>query len=81
MVTVRGWIIRETERAVLFVAANRMEASVWLPRSQISITDREWDHVLILPAWLAASNGLKVLPPAPRGGTANIKRPTNGGFP
>lgn len=67
MITVRGWIIDERTKAVSFLPANDMTRPVWLPRSQIAITEREFDDLVEIPAWLAASNGIKTLPPAPRG--------------
>jgi len=58
VITLMGWIVKETPKAVLFVAANKMGSPVWLPKSRIVITGREWDDLLEIPRWLAEANGL-----------------------
>lgn len=66
MITIQGWWVKTTEKAILFVPAAQMDRPTWLPKSQVSVAMGEWDDVLTVPLWLAQNNGL-ALPPAPRG--------------
>ena len=67
---IKGWVVMEREKSVLFVPQTQMDSPVWLPRSQITITENEWDDMVELPSWLAQNNNIKTLPPAPRGKAA-----------
>lgn len=59
MITITGWQVKETEKAVLFIPVGQMDLRVWLPKSQISVRQNEWDDTLVLPRWLAKNNGIR----------------------
>lgn len=55
-------VLQETEKA--FHVVHHGEQSVWLPKSQIRFTGRVGDinAKVMLPFWLAESNGMEDLP-------------------
>lgn len=63
MITVRGWAIKESDsgKAILFVWCLDFVAR-WLPKSQVSVTQGEWEDTVTLPEWLAKTHGLRPTP-------------------
>ena len=59
MMTMTGKVKKETARAVLF-AYDSAEATVWLPKSQITVYERAMGHLdqVDLPEWLADEKGI-----------------------
>jgi hypothetical protein len=66
-----GFIIRETEKAVLFLHDWPHKPPVWLPKSQITIIHYEFSDTLKIPRWLAERHSIRPKPtpielPTPR---------------
>ena len=59
-VTVTGWVVGETEKAVFFVWDRQMDRPICLPKSQIRVADDDggFRDLLAVPLWLAKKNGL-----------------------
>jgi hypothetical protein len=63
MITVTGWVVNQTEKAIFFLWDRGREwRPICLPKSQVTVTIGEWFDVLVLPRWLAERNGIRQVP-------------------
>lgn len=62
MISVIGWVVNETSKAVLFCWLHRPGVFIWLPKSQCSIVRDEWWDRLTIPAWLAQRHQMRAAP-------------------
>lgn len=61
MISVFGYVIRESPKAVLFLW-DFTRRPVWLPKSQIVRMDWGWGDTLKIPLWLADKHMIQAVP-------------------
>lgn len=62
MISCNGFVLMETQKAVLFAHDWPDKNPVWLPKSQIKIVDYEYSDTIVMPKWLANKHGIRPKP-------------------